>query len=95
MAEPCFAWTAGIQSCLPKHALDQLQLVDAGSEDACSSQMLLLWQGDLGSRRHDEVMLRMNAGMTSREEASERGLRPSILRMAAPLYSSHGCAMTT
>ena len=54
----------GIQSCLPKHALDQLQLVDADSEDACSSQMLLLWQRDLASRRHDEVMLRMNAGMT-------------------------------
>jgi hypothetical protein len=27
---------AGIQSCFPKRAVDQLQLVDAGSEDAYS-----------------------------------------------------------
>ena len=33
-------------------------------ERKCS--MFLLRPGDLGSRRHDEVMLRMNAGMTLR-----------------------------
>ena len=33
-------------------------------EKVCSFQRSLLWRSDLGSRRHDEVMLRMNAGMT-------------------------------